>query len=139
MDWGEKRLKDLLRPEHLYQLNIAGLPSTFPPLKTLDSFPNNLPIHLTSFIGRENEIAEVKQELESHRLVTLTGSGGTGKTRLSLQVAAGSVEKFNHGVWFIELAPLTDPDLIPPTILSTIGIQEQPRQNPAGGIERIFT
>ncbi|HXD09894.1 MAG TPA: AAA family ATPase, partial [Anaerolineales bacterium] len=89
------------------------------------SFPNNLPTQLTSFIGRENEIAELKQELEAHRLVTLTGSGGTGKTRLSLQVAADLLEKFDHGVWFVELAPLTDSDLIPQTILSTIGVQEQ--------------
>src|SRR6185503_7049105 len=74
-DVGEKRLKDLLRPEHLYQFNILELPSTFPPLKTLDAFLNNLPTQLTTFIGRENEITEVKQELESHRLVTLTGSG----------------------------------------------------------------
>jgi hypothetical protein len=129
-DVGVKRLKDLLRPEHLYQLNISGLPTSFPPLKTLDSFPNNLPIQLTSFIGRENEIAEVKQELEAHRLVTLTGSGGTGKTRLSLQVAADLLEKFDHGIWFVELAPLTDPELIPQTILSTIGIQEQPGKIP---------
>lgn len=130
MDLGEKRLKDLLRPERLYQLNISGLPSIFPPLKTLDSFLNNLPIQLTSFIGREKEIAEVQQELAEHRLVTLTGSGGTGKTRLSLQVAADLLEKFDHGVWFIELAPLTDPDLIPQTILSTIGVQEQQGKTP---------
>jgi len=129
-DLGEKRLKDLLRPEHLYQLNIAGLPTTFPPLKTLDSFPNNLPVQLTSFIGRENEIVELKQELESHRLVTLTGSGGTGKTRLSLQVATELLEKFDHGLWFIELAPLADPDLIPQTILSAIGVSEQPNKTP---------
>ena len=130
LDLGEKRLKDLLRPEHLYQLNIAGLFTSFPPLKTLDSFPNNLPVQLTSFVGREKEIAELKQELESHRLVTLTGSGGTGKTRLSLQVAADLLDCFDHGVWFIELAPLADPDLIPQTILSTIGISEQPNKTP---------
>jgi len=130
LDLGEKRLKDLLRPEHLYQLNIAGLPATFPPLKTLDLFPNNLPVQLTSFVGREDQIAELKQELETHRLVTLTGSGGTGKTRLSLQVASELLEKFDHGVWFIELAPLTDPDLIPQTILSAIGISEQPNKTP---------
>jgi len=127
---GEKRLKDLLRPAHLYQLDKEGLATAFPPLKTLDSFPNNLPIHLTSFIGREKEIAEVKQELEAHRLVTLTGSGGTGKTRLSLQVAAELLEKFDHGVWFIELAPLADPDLIPQTILSTFGIKDQSGKEP---------
>ena len=151
IDLGEKRLKDLLRPEHLYQLNISGLTTTFPPLKTLDTFPNNLPVHLTSFIGRENEIAEVKEALigaplpegegagrrtervevvRGHRLVTLTGSGGTGKTRLSLQVAAELLEKFDHGVWFVELAPLTDPELIPQTILSAIGIKEQPGKPP---------
>jgi len=130
LDLGEKRLKDLLRPEHLYQLIISGLITTFPPLKTLDSFPNNLPVQLTSFIGRENEIAEVKQELDEYRLVTLTGSGGTGKTRLSLQVAAELLEKFDHGVWLVELAPLTDPELIPQTILSAIGIKEQPGKPP---------
>ena len=129
-DLGEKQLKDLLRPERLYQLNISGLPSTFPPLKTLDAFLNNLPTQLTTFIGRENEIAEVKQELESHRLVTLTGSGGTGKTRLSLQVAADLLEKFDHGAWFIELAPLSDPELLPQTILSAIGISEQQGKTP---------
>ena len=130
LDLGEKRLKDLLRPEHIYQLNSAGLPTAFLPLKTLDSLPNNLPVQLTSFVGRENEIAELKQGLEAHRLVTLTGSGGTGKTRLSLQVAAELVEQFNHGVWFIELAPLTDPDLIPQTILSAMGVSEQPNKTP---------
>ncbi|HXD08595.1 MAG TPA: adenylate/guanylate cyclase domain-containing protein [Anaerolineales bacterium] len=130
LDLGEKRLKDLLRPEHIYQLNIAGLPKTFPPLKTLDLFPNNLPVQLTSFVGRENEIAELKQELEAHHLVTLTGSGGTGKTRLSLQVAADLLDYFDHGVWFIELAPLIDPDLIPQTILSAIGISEQQNKTP---------
>src|SRR6185503_10192626 len=114
----------------LYQLNITGLPATFPPLKTLDSFPNNLPTQLTTFIGRENEITELKQELEAHRLVTLTGSGGTGKTRLALQVAAELLDKFDHGVWFVELAPLADPDLIPQTILSTIGVQEQQGRTP---------
>jgi len=129
-DLGNKRLKDLLRPEHLYQLNISGLSTTFPPLKTLDSFPNNLPAQLTTFIGRENEIREIKQELDERRLVTLTGSGGTGKTRLSLQVAAELIEEFDHGVWFVELAPLTDPDLIPQTILSAIGIVEQQGKGP---------
>src|SRR5688500_10080819 len=112
LDIGEKRLKDLLRPEHIHQLNISGLPTTFPPLKTLDLFPNNLPMQLTTFIGRENEIAEVKQELEAHRLVTLTGSGGTGKTRLSLQVAADPPEKFDHSGWFVGLAPIPDADFI---------------------------
>ena len=130
IDLGEKRLKDLLHPEHLYQLNGSGLLASFPPLKTLDTYPNNLPVHLTSFIGREKEIAEVKQELGNHRLVTLTGSGGTGKTRLSMQVAAEVVEEFDHGVWFVELAPLADPDLIPQTILSSLGVKDQSGRDP---------
>jgi len=125
LDLGERRLKDLLRPEHLYQLQAPGLASSFPPLKTLEASRNNLPVQLTSFIGRENEIAEIKEELKVHHIVTLTGPGGTGKTRLSLQVAADLLDQFHHGVWFIELAPLTDPDLIPQTILSAIGISEQ--------------
>jgi predicted ATPase/class 3 adenylate cyclase len=125
LDMGEKRLKDLLRPEHLYQLNVSGLLTTFPPLKTLDAFSNNLPTQLTTFIGRENEIAEVKQELESHRLVTLTGPGGAGKTRLSLQVGAGCLEQFKNGVWLVELASLTDPSLIIGAVMSAFGIHEK--------------
>ena len=134
-DLGEKQLKDLLHPEHLYQLDIAGLPSKFPPLRTLDAFPNNLPVQITSFIGREDEIADIKQELETHRLITLTGSGGTGKTRLSLQVAAELLNRFKHGVWFIELAPITDPDLIPQAILSEIGVIEQQGQQPLDALK----
>ena len=130
LDLGERRLKDMVRPEHLYQLHVSGLPSTFPPLKTLDSFPNNLPIQLTSFIGREREITEVKKILKEHRLVTLTGAGGTGKTRLSLQVAVDVLGHFPNGIWFVELAPLTDPDLIPQTILSTMGVHEQAGRAP---------
>jgi len=124
-DLGERRLKDLIRPKRIFQLVAPNLPSEFPPLKTLDAFPNNLPLQLTSFIGRETQIAQVKKELDEHRLVTLTGSGGTGKTRLSLQVAADLLDSFPNGVWFVELAPLSDPDLIPQTVLSTLGISEQ--------------
>jgi predicted ATPase/class 3 adenylate cyclase len=130
IDLGEKRLKDLSHPELLYQLNALGLPSSFPPLKTLDSFLNNLPIQLTSFVGREHEIAEVKQELNEHRLVTLTGSGGTGKTRLSLQVAADLLDHFSNGIWFVELATLAEPDLIPQAILSAIGLSEKASRSP---------
>ncbi len=129
-DLGERRLKDLIQPEHIYQLGIPDLPSDFPPLKTLDVYRHNLPAQTTTFIGREQEIAEVKLELENHRLVTLTGSGGTGKTRLALQVAVDLLDDFQHGIWFIELAPLTNPDLIPQTILSALGVQEQPGKTP---------
>jgi len=124
-DLGEKRLKDLIRPEHIYQLNMDGLPSEFPPIKTLEHYRHNIPTQLTSFVGREKAIEEVKQELTNHRLVTLTGSGGTGKSRLSLQVAADLLDSFPDGTWFIELAPLSDPDLIPQTIQNTMGLVEQ--------------
>jgi class 3 adenylate cyclase len=124
-DMGEKRLKDLIRSEHIYQLVISDPPADFPKIKTLDAYRHNLPAQMTSFIGREKEIIEIKHAINGHRLVTLTGSGGTGKTRLSLQVAAELLDLFKQGVWFVELAPLTDPELIPQTILSVIGIREQ--------------
>jgi predicted ATPase/class 3 adenylate cyclase len=133
-DMGERRLKDLIRPEHIYQLDITSLPVDFPPLKTLDKYRHNLPTQLTSFIGREKEMAEVKQALAEHRLVTLTGSGGAGKTRLSLQVAADSLDQFPSGIWFVELAPLTDPDLIPQTILTATGIQTQQGKSALDGL-----
>jgi predicted ATPase/class 3 adenylate cyclase len=125
-DLGERRLKDLIRPEHIYQLAGVNLPVDFPPLKTLEAYRHNLPTQMTSFIGREREMEEVKEAVLAHRLTTLTGSGGTGKTRLSLQVAADLLDQFPDGVWFVELAALTDPDLIPQTILSGVGIPEQP-------------
>jgi predicted ATPase/class 3 adenylate cyclase len=124
-DLSERRLKDLVRPEHIYQLVIPGLPVEFPPLKTLDFYRHNLPVQLTSFIGREKEMEQVKQVIRDHRLVTLTGSGGAGKTRLSLQVAADLLDQFPDGVWFVELSALTNPELIPKTILSAFGIVEQ--------------
>ena len=125
LDLKEHRLKGMLLPEHLWQVVIPDLPRDFPPLASLNDIPNNLPTQLTSFIGREKEIAEVKQELSHHRLVTLTGSGGTGKTRLSLQVAAELLDQFEQDVWFVELAPLSDPELIPQTIQNTMGLVEQ--------------
>ncbi len=110
-DLGEHRLKDLQRPSHLYQLVIAGLPADFPPLKTLESHPQNLPIQLTSFIGRAQEVAAVQHLLqrEDVRLLTLTGPGGSGKTRLALQVAAELSDVFSAGVYFVNLAPISEP------------------------------
>ena len=87
-DMGQRQLKDWSRPEHIFQLVISGLRADFPPLSTPESFPHNLPIQLTSFIGREHEKTEIKALLNSTRLITLTGSGGTGKTRLALEVGA---------------------------------------------------
>jgi predicted ATPase/class 3 adenylate cyclase len=124
-DLGFHHLKDLLQPERIYQVVHPELPSDFPPLKSLDSLPNNLPQQLTSFIGREREMAEVQQLLKSTKLLTLTGAGGCGKTRLSLQVAANLLEEYPNGVWLVELAPLTDPALVPQTIMSALGVHEE--------------
>lgn len=125
-DIGEHRLKDLRAPLRLYQLVAPDLPHEFPALKSLDAFPNNLPVQLTSFIGRETEIAEIKALLNTARLVTLTGSGGTGKTRLALQVAAEVLHTFPQGIWLIELAPLSDALQIIPAMAHVFGLQEQP-------------
>jgi predicted ATPase/class 3 adenylate cyclase/DNA-binding CsgD family transcriptional regulator len=125
-DLGEHRLKDLQRPGHLYQLVIVGLPADFPPLKTLESSPNNLPVQPTSLIGREKEVAALLNLLqrEEVRLLTLTGPGGTGKTRLGLQVAAELSETFTDGVYFVNLAPLSDPHLVVATIAQTLDLKE---------------
>ena len=125
-DLGERRLKDLIHPEHIYQLDVKGLAKEFPALKTLDVQLNNLPTQLTPFIGREREIAAVLGLLrmpEVH-LVTLTGPGGIGKTRLSLQIAADLLDEYRDGVWFVELASVTDPELVLPTIASTFKVKE---------------
>ncbi len=125
-DLGKHRLKDLQRPAHLYQLVIMGLPADFPPLKTLDSRPNNLPVQLTPLIGREKEGAAVQNLLqrEDVRLVTLTGPGGMGKTRMGLQVAADLSDLFPDGVYFVNLAPLSDPTLVVSTIAQTLDLKE---------------
>jgi class 3 adenylate cyclase len=125
-DLGEQRLKDLQRPSRLYQLVIMDLPADFPLLKTLDSRPNNLPLQFTPLIGREKEVAAVQTLLqrENVRLVTLTGPGGTGKTRLGLQVAAELCDLFTDGVYFVNLAPISDPEFIVPTIAQALGIRE---------------
>lgn len=127
-DLGSRRLKDLIQPMKLYQTVTSGLISDFPPLKTLDARPNNLPIQLTNFIGREKEITEIKRILYDASLLTLLGPGGTGKTRLALQVGADIIDEFNNGVWLVELAPLTDPSLIPLTIARSLKISELPNQ-----------
>ena len=125
-DMKENRLKGWSTSEHLWQVVAVGLQQEFPALSTLSSAPNNLPVQMTSFIGREHEIAEVKQALTKTRLVTLTGSGGTGKTRLSLQVATEVLDRFKDGIWFIELAPITDAELVPKTVASSLGVREDP-------------
>lgn len=114
-DLGLHRLKDLGRAEHVFQLAAPFLETEFPSLSSLDNpeLPNNLPSMVNAFVGREHELAEVRALVQSARLITLTGAGGSGKTRLALQVAAELLDTTADGVWFIELAPVTDGEQIP--------------------------
>ncbi|MCB0727575.1 MAG: tetratricopeptide repeat protein [Ignavibacteriae bacterium] len=129
-DLGERRLKDVIEPIRLYQVESEGLRKEFPPLKTLDARPNNLPIQLTSFIGREKEMKFVKEELKNSRLLTLTGTGGAGKSRLSLQAAADLIDDFANGVWFTELAAVSDPVFLPIAIINALGLKEENSKTP---------
>jgi predicted ATPase/class 3 adenylate cyclase len=121
-DLGEHRLKDMPRAERIYQLLVDGLPSKFPAIKSLGSRPNNLPAPITSFIGREVQIAELSELLEGTRLLTLTGPGGTGKTRLGIRVAEEVLTRFEHGAWFVALDALRDPELLPSAIADALGL-----------------
>jgi predicted ATPase/class 3 adenylate cyclase/DNA-binding CsgD family transcriptional regulator len=121
-DLGRHRLRDLARPEQVVQLCHPDLPAEFPPLRSLDSFAHNLPVQLTSFIGREAEMSEVRRLLADNRLVTLIGTGGAGKTRLALQVAAETLAEFPGGVWQVDLAPLSDPAVVPIAVARALGL-----------------
>jgi predicted ATPase/class 3 adenylate cyclase len=127
-DLGEHRLKDLSGPQHLYQLEIEGLPAEFPPLDTLDNRPTNLPTLPNAFIGRARELTEAEELLvrEDLRILTLTGTGGAGKTRLALQLAAEAIERFPNGVFFVSLSPVRDWELVVPTVARTLGLREYP-------------
>ena len=122
---GRHRLKDLAQPQEIFQLIHPKLPADFPPPRSLEAFTHNLPLQLSSFVGREAEIAQAKQLLAQNRLLTLTGTGGAGKTRLALQAAAEVIEQFEHGVWFVELAPLTDGGLVEQEIAAALGLREE--------------
>jgi predicted ATPase/class 3 adenylate cyclase len=124
-DLGAVRLRDLASPERIYQVVHRQLRQDFPPLRSLEATPNNLPQQLTSFIGRERELLELKRLLPSTRLLMLLGAGGLGKTRLSLQVAADAMDDFPDGVWFVELAPLADERLVPQAVASVLGVKEE--------------
>ena len=127
-DLGSHRLKDLGRPEQIFQLHAPGLRAEFPPLRSLGSaaLPNNLPAQLSAFIGRDRELAEVRGLAESARLVTLTGAGGCGKTRLGLQVAAELLDGSGDGVWLVELAAVTNEDAVAPAIFEALRLAAQP-------------
>ncbi|MBN8246458.1 MAG: adenylate/guanylate cyclase domain-containing protein [Verrucomicrobia bacterium] len=124
-DLGERRLKDLSRPERIFQVVARDLPAEFPPLRSLEVLPNNLPAQVTTFIGRAREMAEVRRLLGLSRAVTLTGPGGTGKTRLSLQVAAEVLDTLPHGVWLVELATVTDPARVPEAVADALEIRTE--------------
>jgi len=125
---GEFRLRDLARPEHIFQVICNDLPSEFPALRSLESVPNNLPVQLTNFIGREREIVEVKHLIAGNRLVTLIGTGGTGKTRLSLQVAAEVLDKYVDGVWFVEFATIGEAALVYEAVASALNVRQEPER-----------
>ncbi len=124
-DLGEHRLKDLAGPEHLYQLVVPGLPESFPALTTLDLRPNNLPTQTSVFLGRATELGELRSLIddENTRLLTLTGPGGTGKTRLALQAAVDQLDRFEDGLYFVDLAPERDVDGAFAAVLRTVGIE----------------
>jgi predicted ATPase/class 3 adenylate cyclase len=125
-DLGEHRLKDLQRPERVFQLAHPELPGEFPPLRSLDALPHNLPLQVTSFVGREREMADVRRLLATTRLLTLTGPGGTGKTRLALQVAADLGDRYAQGAWLAELAAVADPAQVPNAVAAALGVQGEP-------------
>jgi predicted ATPase/class 3 adenylate cyclase len=123
-DLGVHRLRGLADPERLHQLVVEDLASDFPAPRTLDARPNNLPLQLTSFVGREEEIAEVERLLGQTRLLTLTGPGGSGKSRLALRVAADVLTQFRDGSCFVDLSPVTDPALVPAAVANALGVPE---------------
>ena len=133
-DMGVHRLKDLARPERLYQLVIDGVQDSFPALRTLDATPNNLPTQLTSFVGRSADVAEAKRLLAGTHLLTLTGPGGIGKTRLGLQLAAEMAPSFPDGTFFVALSAVTDPELIPSVIAQSIGLSISGNRRPIDAV-----
>ena len=125
-DLGRVRLRDLAKPEQVYQVLHPALRQDFPSLRSLESTPTNLPQQTTSFIGRERELAEAEGLLARSRLLTLLGMGGLGKTRLSLQIGADALDAYPDGVWFVDLAPIRDPALVPSAAAQVLGVREEP-------------
>ena len=129
-DMGEHGLKDIDGPERLYQVDIEGHSTDFPPLRTLDARPNNLPVHSNAFVGRKQEVATLTEMLLSTRLLTLTGPGGTGKTRLAQQLGAECLSRFSDGAFLVSLSPVEDPDLFPMTVANALGVRDEPGLSP---------
>ncbi len=125
IDLGSHRLKDLARPEHVWQLGHAGLQTTFAALRSLDAHPHNLPVQRTSFIGRTAELTDLRHLLAESNLVTIFGSGGCGKTRLAQQVAADRLDAYPDGVWLVELAPMADASLVPAAVATALSVKEE--------------
>jgi predicted ATPase len=134
LDLGPRWLRDLPTPVGVFQVRAAGLRTAFPPLRALDTSPGNLRPATTSFIGRESEVAELHAAVKAHRLVTLTGVGGVGKTRLALEVAARLADEFPDGVWFFELAAVADPAAVPDAVAAVLGITQQPGRSVAQSV-----
>jgi predicted ATPase len=134
IDLGPRRLRDVPTPVQVFQVQAEGLCTDFPPLRTLDPSPGNLRPPTTSFIGRESEIAELHAAVKAHRLVTLTGVGGVGKTRLAVEVAARLADEFPDGVWFFELAAVSDPAAVPDAVAAVLGIIQQPGKSIAESV-----
>lgn len=130
VDMGEHRLRDLTEPEHVFQLAHPALRKEFPPLRSLDHYPGNLPIQPTAFVGRHDAITDVAKALEAARVVTLSGVGGVGKTRLALQVAADVVHRFRDGAWSVELAPVGSAESFPDAVVQALGVRPPPGATP---------
>lgn len=128
IDLGLRRLKGLSQPEAVWQLSIAGLRTSFPPLDSLDARPNNLLVQVTPLIGREREVEHVKALIDAHRVVSILGSGGVGKTRLALQAGADLIDRFDHGVWFADLSPIRDPELVASVVAKVLSINARDDQ-----------
>jgi predicted ATPase len=127
-DMGRHNFKDVPQAVRVFQVNASGLQRDFPPLRTFDILPNNLPAQLTSFVGREKELEDVKRLLKDTHMLTLIGPGGTGKTRLSVRSARDVMNEYPDGVWLIDLAPILDSNLVPRTTAITIGLREEPQR-----------
>jgi predicted ATPase len=134
IDLGPRRLRDLTNPVQVFQVRVEGLLTDFPPLRALDASPGNLRAATTSFIGRESEGGEVQAAVKAHRLVTLTGAGGVGKTRLALEVAGRLVDEFPDGVWLFELAAVADPAAVPDAVAAVLGVTQQPGRSVAQSV-----